>query len=148
MQRINRVLADCTFPLLAALSVLVLVSPPTLATGDGCTSADVDEPFTLPDGSVHPAGKVTLCHSHEHSPVKSMHRVLVDRHPVGMFSSERRIVADESHPSPYYLIFERRSGSTLRLTGYGRPSGAHIEMHMLDRPTRVDVRDSVGSAMR
>ena len=148
MQRFHDVPADRAFLLLGVLFILAFAFPPTLASGDGCTSADVNEPFVLPDGSVHPAGKVTLCHSHEHSPVKSMHRVLVDRQPVGMFFSERQIIVDESKPSPYYLIFERSSVGPLRLVGYGRPSGAETATYLLDRPIRVDVRDSVGAATR
>jgi hypothetical protein len=135
--------------LFAALAfVLAFAFQPGHASNKTCASADIEEPFALPDGSVHPAGKLTLCHSHEHSPVKTMHRVLVDRHPVGLFSSERQLVAAAAEPTPYYLIFERRAGSTLRLAGYGKPSGGKTEMHLLDRPARVDVRDSVGAARR
>jgi hypothetical protein len=149
MNRIPGLTASRSLFLLAALVFVLAFAPsPGLASNKTCTSADIDEPFALPDGSVHPAGKLTLCHSHEHNPVKTMNRVLVDRHPVGLFSSERQLVAAAAEPAPYYLIFERRAGSTLSLAGYGKPSGGKIEMHLLDRPARVNVRDSVGAARR
>ena len=125
-----------------ALAATVLVTTAPAAAG-GCTSALVEETFTLPDGSVHPAGRLTLCPNSGSSPVFALQRTFVDGKPVGMFASRRQLV-EHAGGEEYFLIFHRRPGRPMRLTGYGQPSSGRTEMFLLDRPARVEVEDSIG----
>ena len=133
----RRVLGLVVFALVA--TVLFTTAPAAART---CTSALVDEVFTLPDGSVHPAGRLTLCLGSESSPVFALQRTFVDGRPVGMFTSRREIV-EHAGEEEHYLIFHRRPGRPMQLTGYGQPSSGRTEMFLLDQPARVEVEDSI-----
>ena len=128
------------------IALLVLIALPAHALPRTCTSADIQEPFSLPDGTVYPSGELTLCMLLEYNPVESLHRILVDDRPVGLFAS-RREIAGQGEDAPYYLIFNRRPGKILRLAGYALPWSGQRETYMLEQPARVDVRDSVGARL-
>jgi len=123
-----------------ALAATVFFAGAPAAAGI-CTSALIEENFALPDGSVHPAGRLTLCPG-GFSPVFSLQRTFVDGKPVGMFASRRDLV-EQDEDEGHYLIFYRRAGRPLQLTSYGQPSGERTEMFMLDQPARVEVEDSI-----
>ena len=132
----QRVLGLALFAL--AATGLFITTP---ASAGFCTSALVEEVFALPDGSVHPAGRLTLCAGGS-SPVFALQRTFVDGRPVGMFTSRREVVED-AEDEGYYLIFHRRPGHPMELTGYSQPSSGYTEMFTLDRPARVEVEDSI-----
>ena len=56
---------------------LFLVSAPAIA-GGSCTSAVLNESLTLPDGSRHDAGLLTLCATRDYSPVATLHKTFFD----------------------------------------------------------------------
>ena len=132
----------------AAAFLVLLASSPSLA-GD-CASAEIGESFVLPDGSVHEAGMLTLCFRQDYSPVSTLHTTYVDQMPVGMFSSTRTEAAalenepnDDETPNDYFMLFDRRPGSPLRLAGYGLSTSGAVETFILDRPAHVEVEDSI-----
>jgi hypothetical protein len=124
--------------------LLGLASSPLLASSGSCASAEVGEPFLLPDGSEHPAGRLTLCLGSEFTPVTSLYRTFVDRMPVGSFAS-RRVETDRSEGR--FMMFDRNAEGTLRLAGYTAPSGDGAETFLLRRPAQVRVRHNVRSAL-
>ena len=138
--------AASRFTAVAAVLVLALgLAPsPTLASTGDCASAKIEEPFVLPDGSEHPAGRLTLCLGSEFTPVTSFYRTSVDRMPVGSFAS-RRIVGGD--PTGRYMIFDRNAAGTLRLTGYTVPANGSAATFLLQRPARVQVRHAVRAAL-
>ena len=108
--------------MLAVATLVVVMGLPALAapTGD-CVSVRIDAPFRLPDGTVRPAGQLTLCDTREYSPVIELHSVLVNGASVGMFQSRRH--SNEIGPiEAPQVLFERESEGTLALIGYVVPS--------------------------
>lgn len=116
---------------LAAVVCAVLIVGATAANAGGvCTSARIDEPFALPDGSEHPAGRLTICLERHHSPVASLHEMLVDGMPVAMFQSDRR--SSEGHSSERsYIVFDRGADGALVLTGFATPGRERMELYTL-----------------
>ena len=49
-----------------------------------CTSATIEEPFILPDGSEHEAGDLKICHLQKHYPTSSLLVSYVDGKNVGL----------------------------------------------------------------
>ena len=128
------------------IAFLVLFALPAHAFPRTCTSAEIQEPFALPDGTVYASGELTVCMMLQYNPVESLHRILVDDTPVGLFAS-RRETTGQGEGAPYYMIFNRRSGGILRLAGYALPWSGRTETYMLELPAWVDVRDSVGATV-
>jgi hypothetical protein len=114
-----------------ALMVALACSAVALA-GNECTSARVAEPFLLPDGSEHPAGKLTLCVSEHYSPVSYLHRTYVDGMAVGMHVS-RHSVSEAPASESAYMLFNRGTDSKLRLVGFARPGREHMDLYALQR---------------
>ena len=96
-----------------------------LAEGSPCSTAEVDQPFRLPNGVVHPAGTLTLCRQAEHSPVSFLHVMYVNRMPVGSFSSRRGFL-EESSSEERYMVFAVESKNVLRLSGIVVPIVHHL----------------------
>ena len=76
----------------ALILTLVAVAGSASASTQVCSTAEVEEPFQLPDGSLHDAGTLTICLDRESSPVSFLHHAYVDRVPVGMMNSDRELV--------------------------------------------------------
>ncbi len=112
------------------------------AGGSPCSTAEVDQPFRLPNGVVHPAGTLTLCRQAEHSPVSFLHVMYVNRIPVGTFSS-RQDVLEESDSEERYMVFAVESKNVLRLSGIVVPVGNHLEMYRFEGRTKVETEDSI-----
>jgi len=87
-----------------------------------CVSAIVPEAFTLPDGSVHAAGRITLCTHEVLSPAVGLHRLSVDGDGTSLAMSQR------SRPREFdgaraTILFRRVPGGPLDLVGYVVPFG-------------------------
>ena len=113
------------------LATLALVAAGPVRAGQGrCVTAHVAEPITLPDGSEHAAGRLTLCASRNFTPVTTLHNSYVNGMPVGMWLA-RRGVAEGEPAQGAYMMFQRDSGGSLHLYGYASPSGGRIVTHLL-----------------
>lgn len=130
----------------AVVVVLGLACANASAAGRACTRGKVAEPFTLPDGSFHPAGEVTFCLSDFRSPVRFLQTLYVDSSPIGMFGSRRDIVDVGNDAEQRYLIFERVTDERLRLSGYAVPGREGLSVYRLEQPARVKVQDSLRSS--
>ncbi|HEX4824040.1 MAG TPA: hypothetical protein VFV19_06985 [Candidatus Polarisedimenticolaceae bacterium] len=104
---------------IAALTLILAIGLP--AQAQECVSVRIDAPFRLPDGSVRPAGRLTLCESRAFSPVTELHAVLVNGASVGMFPSRRRSNEIGTIVAPQ-VLFEREGEGMLALVGYVVPS--------------------------
>jgi hypothetical protein len=87
-----------------------------------CISATVPEAFTLPDGSVHAAGRITLCTHQVLNPSAGLHTVSVDGDGASLVMSKR------SRPNEFdgdhaAVLFRRVPGEPLELVGYVVPFG-------------------------
>lgn len=82
-------------------------------SGGPCVTSNVPEAFTLPDGSFHPAGRLTLCTLQEFTPVVGLHRVWVDGDGAS-FVMSRMTRAEVAPDSPPVLVFRRVDGSLTR----------------------------------
>jgi hypothetical protein len=122
--------------LLAALA-LILLPGTAEAAHSLCTSAQVPEPFVLPDDSEHAAGSITLCKVRKHSPTRSLLVGYVDGHQVAMLlgTSGHNEIGSEALP---FMLFARDADGRLRLYGYGVPEGNAVETFTLGRPDRLD----------
>lgn len=132
----------------ARITVMILIvatvaaAGPTLAARHGiCASADVPEPVRLPDGSLQPAGRITLCEMRDYSPVASLHTLGIDGRPVALLIS-RRGTAEGGTPQTPFLMFVRDRRGNLHLAGYATPTGdgdGLVTYELIDpRPGRRD----------
>ncbi len=120
------------------LGVSALAAPAALAGSGKCLRADVPLPMILPDGSEHPAGKLTLCVA-DYSPVASYHKVSVNEIPVGFLFSRRRVPEGTTVEDPV-VYFHKTADEKLRLTGYLWPTGRKIFSYLLQgEPWDADV---------
>ncbi|HJQ97058.1 MAG TPA: hypothetical protein VJ826_02030 [Candidatus Polarisedimenticolaceae bacterium] len=103
--------------LIIILGVLTLVSSVAAQERGACVLARVPEAYELPDGSVHEAGRLTLCLSQALSPVVGLHRLAVDGHTLGL-ARGRRAIAKESRDVTEPLVLFRRHAGRLELVGY------------------------------
>src|SRR5262245_49494905 len=106
--------------MIAATLMGVMGLPALAASPQECVSVRIDAPFRLPDGTVRPAGQLTLCETRAFSPVTELHALLVNGASVGIFPS--RLRANEAGPiAAPQVIFEREGAGTLALIGYVVP---------------------------
>ena len=113
-----------------------------------CMSAEVPEPLQLPDGSIHPAGTLTLCASRHSSPVSRLHRTFMDGMPVGLFPS-RLGANEESGEGEPFMMFYRDTQSRLHLYGYAARAGGRLVSHVIEdgpRQSPSRVADRTGPA--
>lgn len=113
--------------LVVALCVLTAQGAAEAAKGV-CVSAQIDEPFRLPDGSDYPAGKLTLCHHSDYSPVASFHRTKVDGITVSMHQS-RRSESERGDSDAPFMMFARAQDGTLVLLGYAHAGTDKATVH-------------------
>jgi hypothetical protein len=88
-------------------------------SGGGCIHVDLYEPIRLPDGSVYPAGVLTLCDTAALSPVATLHKTYVNGQPIGILISRRK--ANETKGSEPPTVVFRRDHGALDLVGYALP---------------------------
>jgi len=121
---------------LAALVVGLLFSGTAAARG-ACVSAVIDEPFVLPGGSAHDAGRLSLCIQRTHSPIATLHEMRVDGMAVGLQQS-RRGTTEERSSAPPFMVFTRNAEGRLLLDGYAESDSAGTTLYALRVPlTRV-----------
>jgi hypothetical protein len=97
-----------------------------------CVSSNVPEAFTLPDGSMHAAGRLTLCTVQAFSPVVGLHRMWPEGGGASLVMS-RRARAETKPDSRPVLLFNCAPGEPLDLVGYvlsdGRRSWSYSLRH-------------------
>lgn len=105
-----------------------------------CVTAHVAEAFTLPDGRVHAAGKITLCSHRLLNPVAGLHRIRVDDDGFKLVVSRRSRPREYSGTSPV-MLFRRDSGGVLALIGYSVPFDRGAWTYALQRAERKEVAE-------
>jgi hypothetical protein len=105
------------------VAVTLIVLPGLVVAGDRgrCHTAVVEESFRLPDGSVHPPGKVTVCATHKLSPVSHLNAIHVDGMAIGLHRSRRGVSEDVTTDAPFFMLLRDGQGQ-LHLAGYATPS--------------------------
>ena len=118
----------------ASIGVLpVLAAPNHAASGPGCVSVAVAEPVELPDGSVHPAGSLSLCIGAPLSPITALQRVSIGGMPVGILLSRRGVSEGPATAEPS-MLFRRDETGRLHLVGYAWPAGETNRTYLLRDP--------------
>ena len=104
-------------------AVTLILLPGTVSARDRgrCHSAVIDESFQLPDGSVHPPGKVTVCATFKYSPVAHLNAIHVDGMAVGLLKTRRGLSEDVTAEAPFFMMLRDGQGQ-LHLAGYATPS--------------------------
>ena len=121
---------------LAAASVAVapaLAAPLHAASGPGCLTVAVAEPIELPNGSVYPAGDLSLCIGQPLSPVTALQRVSVGGIPIGILLSNRGMSEGPASAEPS-VLFRRVASGRLHLVGYAWPAGTRNRTYLLRDP--------------
>jgi len=118
---------------LVATVALVLVFGAGAVHAGSCTTALIEEPFVLPDGTEQEAGRLTLCVERKFSPVQSLHEVKINDMPMGMALSRHSTtsVSDARQPA---LIFTRGTNGQLCLLGYTTPAREGMRVYTLQHP--------------
>jgi hypothetical protein len=106
------------------------------AQGPGiCVTANVPEAFTLPDGTVHAAGRIILCAFQSFTPVVGLHRVWTDGEGASLVMG-KRVRAEGNAANQPVLLFERVPGTLLDLVGYVLPDSGKSWSYALQRSNR------------
>ena len=101
-----------------------------------CVTSNVPEAFTLPDGSVHAAGRLTLCTVLALNPVVGLHRVWPDGDGASLVMS-RRALAEATADSQPVLLFRCLPGEPLDLVGYVLSDGRRSWSYALQPSDRT-----------
>jgi len=107
--------------LLAALLGSLLLPGGDAAASGVCATAEIVEPFRLPDGSLQGPARLTLCDRGEYSPVASFHEVRVDGTPVGLLTG-RNDLSEHGSREASFVMFLREADGRLTLLGYALPT--------------------------
>ena len=105
-----------------------------------CITANVPEAFTLPDGSVHDAGRLTVCIHQALNPVVGLHRVRVDGDGDTLAMSHRSRAKEYTDIRPV-LLFRHVPGTPLDLVGYVVPFNGMSWSYTLQRSDRNGFAD-------
>ena len=110
----------------ALLSLVLIVGLAAFAStswaqnrGD-CVTSKVPEAFTLPDGTLHAAGRLTLCTVQAFTPVVGLHRVWANGDGAS-FAMSRLTWAEANADNRPVLLFRRVHGWPLEFVGYVWP---------------------------
>ncbi len=118
---------------------LAFVASTSWAKGPGiCVTANVPEAFTLPDGTVHAAGRLVLCSFRAFTPAVGLHRVWTDGEGASLVMS-RCVRSEENAESRPVLFFQRAPGTLLDLVGYVLPDSGKSWNYSLQRSNRTAV---------
>lgn len=120
--------------LFVVLGLAAFASAYAQSSGD-CLSVALPDPIALPDGSIHPAGQLTLCTSRVYSPVSAVHALSLDGMPVARLLS-RPGISEVPGPNQPTVTFYRDGGGILHLIGYAFRSGNRSRTYLLDTPSR------------
>jgi len=119
---------------IAVAAVLVLFIGPAAASARVCATAQIEESFVLPDGSLHEPGALKLCRGTDYNPATTLHSSYVNNMAVGMLLG-RSGASEASGPDQPFLMFVRDDVGQLRLSGYALPSQDGMETYRLERPS-------------
>ena len=106
---------------------------PSWAQSRDCVTSNVTQAFTLPDGSSHAAGRLTICMLRAFTPVIGLHRVWADDDGASLVMS-RLAPAEAIADSGPVLLFRSAPGRPLDLVGYVMSSGRRSWSYTLRRP--------------
>jgi len=120
-------------PVVLSGLALACLATGTAAATRNCVTVSVPDPLQLPDGSIHPAGSLTLCSARSLSPVTQLHQVSVDGIPVGFLLS-RMGLSEGPGPAEPLVTFHRDRKGRLLLIGYAWPAGRHSQTYLLKDP--------------
>lgn len=126
------------FGLILVIGLACFVSTSWVQAHGICVTAKVPEAFTLPDGSVHAAGRLVLCSFKSLNPVVGLHRVWTDGEGVSLVRIRRSEAAETAESRPV-LLFERAPGTLLDLVGYVLPDGGKSWSYALERSERIAI---------
>jgi hypothetical protein len=129
-----------------AFGLAAIASTSWAQDSGACVTAKVPEAFTLPDGSLHAAGRLTLCTVRDFTPVVGLHRLWVDGDGAN-FVLSRIARAEAKADSAPVLLFQRVPGSPLEFVGYVFPSYRQSWSYALQRSARTGsaVREAFGA---
>jgi hypothetical protein len=102
-----------------------------------CVTAQVPEAFTLPDGSLHVAGKFTLCVHSALNPVAGLHRLSTDAEGTILVKSKRTLAREYADRQPVLLFFRPAPGEPLDLVGYVVPFDRKTWKYTLKSPEEI-----------
>lgn len=139
----RRIVGSIAVLVLGALtfSGAVAAAPPA---STGCIAARVADPVEMPDGSVYPAGSVSICSTRAFSPIAALHRVAVGGVPVGVLMSRSAIAEGEGVTEPM-VMFRRADGGNLQLVGYAWPAGGRSRVFVVRDSERRELTARTGS---
>lgn len=122
--------ATARLALLAVVAVLGVAGLASAGSSGRCVTAVIPSAFTLPDGSVHAAGPLRICHDRDYSPVAGLHTTWVDGKPVGTFLS---YLGESEGPGgePYVQFADLHSGVWL-LQGYAVAERGHYRTYRIE----------------
>ena len=130
---------DRNFPVrvavLLAIGLAACASASWARDRGACVTADIPETFTLPDGSEHAPGRLTLCAFQAFTPVIELHSVWVDGTGASLAMS-RRAVPEEYADTRSMILFRRSPGGALDLVGYVVPFGDKSWSYTMKRSDR------------
>jgi hypothetical protein len=143
-----------------AVSVLALVAlaaqPALSETRDACARFEIPWAMTLPDGTTHESGDMTLCLQQMWTPASGLHEIRIDGASSGLFMSRAGESEGLYSRSPL-AVFERNGSADYRLVGYAWPDGDVMRTYMLhefgkkpsviDRNTRLPLAESEKTAV-
>jgi len=115
----------------AALLVLLLSSSLAWAGGSGrCATVQLPRPVILPDGSLHSATTLRICHRSRLSPVAGVHEISVDGMQQIMAQSYvgKSEGPAERHP---VVVFQPTTSGAYRLVGYAWPDRSNMQTYLL-----------------
>ena len=113
--------------------IAFVAAPVSAASGPGCVRVAIAEPVELPDGTVYPAGNLSLCTGASLSPVTSLQRVSVGGMPVGILLSRSGESEGVPNAAPQ-VRFRRVASGHLLLVGYAWTSGTTNRTYLLRDP--------------
>jgi hypothetical protein len=123
-----------------ALAFVACASGVVAASGI-CISVEVESPIRLPDGTVHEAGGLTLCDDRSLTPVTSLHRTLVNGHPVGLLLGRKARSEGGGELSPV-VFFSRDDEGRMELFGYALPARGGSVTYLLNENRRIARKQS------
>jgi hypothetical protein len=112
------------------LSLLGVLCGPTAVAGDECLTVAVRERVELPDGSIHDAGRLTLCSGVALSPVTQLLRLSMNGSPIGFVMSRPGRAEAPTHAQPTFL-FHRRASGALGLASYQVPDARGSRTYLI-----------------
>lgn len=125
----------------SALILPALSGPAHAESRGACITLEVESPILLPDGGVHPAGTLTLCHTMSLSPVSSLHKTFVGGYPVAMLASRKSSSEGGDRIAPH-VLFSRTSEGRLELIGYVVPGAGRSVTYSLNEKKKLIRRKS------